>query len=173
MNELQSENEKPLLIVKYVWWRVLYTQIWNLIFIGIGSIIFIGDCSYMKCLINILLLMVGAFGVYSFIEMLLFKQLSFYHDRIVKTYYLFGDRVFYLTNQTVLRRTGGTAFDFISFASNGKKSFTRIAISLHAIGLGQVYSQLLNTLSSISNRTVQEVESGFLNPFIKQTQQGE
>lgn len=173
MNELQTENEKPLLVVKYVWWRVLYTQIWNLIFIAIGSILFIGDCSYLKCLINILLFMVGAMGVYLFVEMLIFKQLSFYHDRIVKTYYLFGDRVFYFTNQTVLRRGGGTAFDFISFAPNSKESFTRIAIPLHTIGLGDVYSQILNTLSSISNRTIQEVESGFLNPFIKQTQQGE
>lgn len=175
MNELQTENEKPLLVVKYVWWRVLYAQLSFLIGIifGLGLSLYIDGCSIGSYFSIILFGGIGLFAIYSFLELLFFKELKLYQHRIEKVYYLVGTKQIDFQNK-ILKRIGIAlpSMTFFIFIPNKKYNFLfgRLNIPLHL--LSQIdRKKLIEIFASISGHTAQQIEEvglygQSLNPFI-------
>lgn len=94
MNELQIENEKPLLVVRYVWWRVLWRLFLPYI---LGIFMFYGFGGYFVehnnpiAYITMYAFMLFAIGMS--INLLFTRDFHFFHDRVEKRWFLLGKKV--------------------------------------------------------------------------------
>ncbi len=92
MHELQTENEQPLLVVRYVWWKVLYGEFWNLliilVLIGLTTKNF--DFSWHGLFLSFVSTLALFTMLYTFFEMLLLKEFRFYNYKLEQIYYFFG-----------------------------------------------------------------------------------
>ena len=89
MNELEIESEKPLLVVKYVWWRVLFR---NMVLI-IGMLGFYSIYKIMLKDGNLLLIipLIVSFAILVIIALnFLSQKIIFFEDRVEKRWSFFG-----------------------------------------------------------------------------------
>lgn len=100
MNELETENEKPLLVVKYVWWKVLWKLFFPIFFgllIGIGmAYSFFGDiqAGWSRELVAVLFLWIVIIfsSLFMLFMTILFKKVEFYSDKVSQEWHIFGKR---------------------------------------------------------------------------------
>jgi hypothetical protein len=183
MNELQTENEKPLLVVKYRLAHKLFEMVliypW-LILIGGGFIVkcfnnaVINMCTFKSVFGAIFFGLLGLAALYMFLELLFFRKVVIYKDRIEKVYYLLGRRKFFFKDTRL--HEGGTApilMVLLSISSNSRKNYLSylygMRIAMHLLSK-ENRSKVYQTLALVSGRTEQEIrEVGFegIKPFLK------
>lgn len=184
MDELQTENEKPLLIVKYRLAHKLFEMFliypW-LILIGGGFIVkcfnnaMINMCTFKSIFGAILFGLLGLVALYMFLELLFFRTIIIYKDRIEKVYYFLGSRK--LDFQNVWRLYEGSVATPLTlthlklFSSYKPCCFFRrsFGISMHLLSK-EDQTVVYRTLALVSGRTEQEIaEVGTvgIKPFLK------
>lgn len=184
MNELQAENEKPLLVVKYRLAHKLFEMLllypW-IILIGGGFIVkcfnnaMINMCTFKSIFGAIFFGLLGLAASYMFLELLFFSKVIIYKDRIEKVYYLLGSRTLDFKNVWRLYEGGAATpliMSHLKLFSNYKRCcFFRssVGISMHLLSK-ENRSKIYQTLALVSGRTEQEIrEAGIegMKPFLK------
>lgn len=105
-HELQLSNESPLFILKYKRWRIVWRLIFPLSFIIPISYMMVFDWAHTRTGLEFLFsIIIGGFIFFSFtfqlIDMIFFKEVRFYKDRVVKAWYLLGERSIMLQNASL------------------------------------------------------------------------
>jgi phosphate/sulfate permease len=182
MQELQTENEQPLLVVKYVWWRV----IWKLFFpISFGLIIGIGmaygffddiQFGWSKELVAVLFLwLVMIFSsIFMLFMTILFKKIHFYKEKVVQEWYFFGKREIKYQDAYLVISHSPPVASFILIKPKEKRYLVYCYVDRSLIAEG-TRENLLSILSKISHRNSDEFNNKgrtIFNPFIKSTQKG-
>jgi hypothetical protein len=171
MQELQTENEQPLLVVKYVWWRVL----WRLFIPYVpGIFMFYGFGGYFVkennpiAYITMYAFMLFAIGMT--INLLLTRDFRFFHDRIERRWFLFGTRMLKFDEIIVgLTYMNMKAFNSktIVFSKRIKCFISNIRLDRNLISkkTEQIIVQLL---AGIPHRDISEFQENLaLEPFFK------
>jgi hypothetical protein len=173
MNELQTENEKPLLVVKYVWWRVL----WRLFIPYVpGIFMFYGFGGYFVehnnpiAYITMYAIMLFAIGIT--INILLTRDFRFFSDRIERRWFLFGTRILkYDEIGVALTYMNMRAFNSrtITFDKRIKCFHLNTEIDRNLISK-KTEQEVVAFLADISQRETSEFQENVeIYPFIKGT----
>ena len=160
-------EKEPLLVVKYVWWKVWFDVF--ILFIGIIALYFLFKIMLKDdnplCLFP---LSVGILFLYGALEILLSKEVLLFDTKIEKRWFLFG--TYSIEFDKAFFRTGGIAFTglWIVFQKTSKFFvFKRIHLLLSLLPKKDA-KEILQILSDISNRKASEFEIHLkLQPFIK------
>lgn len=183
MNEFQTENEKPLLVVKYRLAHKLFEMMliypW-LILIGGGFIVkcfnnaVINMCTFKSVFGAIFFGLLGFAALYKFLELLFFRKVVIYKDRIEKVYYLLGSRKLSFKDTKLSEvATAPILMVLLSINSNSRKNYLSylygVRIAIHLLSK-EARSKVYQTLALVSGRTEQEIaEAGVvgIKPFLK------
>ena len=176
MDELQIKDEQPLLVVKYVWWRVL----WRLFMPYVpGIFMFYGFGGYFVkennpiAYITMYTFMLFAIGMT--INLLLTRDFCFFSDRIERRWFLFGTRILkYNEIGVALTYMNMRAFNnrTIYFANSIPYSYFNIRLDRNLISK-KTEQEVVQFLANISYRNISEFQENVaLDPFIKQSLQG-
>ncbi|MCK9372549.1 MAG: hypothetical protein M0P91_05080 [Sulfuricurvum sp.] len=171
MNEMQMENEKPLLVVRYVWWRVL----WRLCMPYVpGIFMFYGFGGYFvehnNPIAYITMYAIMLFAIGMTINLLLTRDFRFYRDRIEKRWLLLGKKVLkYNEINVALTNANMRVFNFRTMAFTKRlecfSSFIRIDRNLISKKTEQ---KVVQFLADISQREVSEFQENVeIYPFVK------
>lgn len=177
MNELETENEKPLLVVRYVWWKVIWKLFFPISFgliIGIGMAYgFFGDVQsgWSKELIAVLFLwLVMIFSsVFMLLMTILFKKVEFYSDKVSQEWHIFGKREIKYQDAYLVISHSPPVASFILIKPKEKFHLIYCYIDKSLIAEG-TKENLLSVLSKISHRNSNEFNNKgktTFNPFIK------
>jgi hypothetical protein len=171
MNELQMENEKPLLVVRYVWWRV----IWRLFIPYVPSIfMFYGFGGYFvkenNPIAYITMYVIMLFAIGMTINLLLTRDFRFFSDRIERRWFLFGNRVLKFDEIIIgLTYMNMRAFNnkTIAFTKRIKCFFFNIELDRNLIN-NKMEQKIVQFLADISHRNISEFQENIaLKPFLK------
>ncbi len=171
MNELQTENEKPLLVVKYVWWRVL----WRLFMPYVpGIFMFYGFGGYFvkenNPIAYITMYAIMLFAIGMTINLLLIRDFRFYRDRVEKRWFLVGKRVMKYDEISVgLTYMNMKAFNnrTITFAKRIKCFYFNTEIDLNLVSK-KTEIKIIQFLADISHRDIAEFQKNVeIYPFHK------
>lgn len=178
MDELQTENEKPLLVVKYVWWRVL----WRLFIPYVpGIFMFYGFGGYFvkqgNPIAYITMYAIMLFAIGMTINLLFTRDFRFYRDRVEKRWFLFGRKmVKYDELGAVLTYTNMRVFNNrnILFGNISKVLTKRIEKIHNTFELDRnlvskkTEQRIVKYLADISHRDISEFQENVaLEPLIK------
>lgn len=167
----EINNKKPLLVVKYVWWRVL----WRLFIPYIpGTFIFYSaGGAFLKDnnpIVYITMYAFMLFGIGMIINLLLIRDFRFYHDRIERRWFLFGTKMLKYDEITVgLTYMNMKAFDSktIAFSKRIQCFYSNIRLDRHLISK-KTEQIIVQFLANISHRDISEFKENIaLNPFLK------
>ncbi len=171
MNELKIENKQPLLVVKYVWWRVL----WRLFMPYIpGIFMFYGFGGYFVkehnpiAYITMYAFMLFAIGMT--INLLLTRDFRFFSDRIERRWFLFGARVLkYNEIEIIFTFMNMRAYNSRTIAFGNMSQYANKLIRLDRNLISKKTEQLIvQFLADISHRDITEFqEMTLISPFIK------
>lgn len=171
MDDLKKDNEQPLLVVKYVWWRVL----WRLFIPYIpGIFMFYGFGGYFLkehnpiAYITMYAFMLFAIGMT--INLLFTRDFRFFSDRIEKRWFLFGTVISnYNEIAVALTYMNMRAFNSrtIAFSKKIKSSYFTTELDRNLISK-KTEQIIVQFLADISHRNISEFQDNVaLNPFIK------
>jgi len=178
----QIENEKPLLVVKYLFAHKLFEMLllypW-LILIGVGFIVqcfnnvMINTCTFKSIFGAIFFGFLGLAALYMFLELLFFRKIVIYWDRIEKIYYLFGSRKLSFKDTKLSEiTTAPILMVHLRLFSIHKRCCcfkSSMGISIHLLSK-ETRAKVYQTLALVSGRTEQEIaEAGVdgIKPFLK------
>lgn len=179
---MDIENEKPLFVVKYVWWRVL----WRLFIPYVpGIFMFYGFGGYFvkenNPIAYITMYAIMLFAIGMTINILLTRDFRFYHDRIEKRWFLFGRKMLkysdlgvaltYMNMRVFNNRT--IMFGNISKALTKRIEIIRNSFRLDRNLINKKTEQIIvQFLAGIAHRDISEFQENVaLDPLIKQAQQ--
>ena len=171
MDKLQTESEKPLLVVRYVWWRVL----WRLCipYIPAIFIFYMAGGAFLKDnnpIVYITMYTFMLFGIGMTINLLLTRDFRFFNDRIERRWFLFGMKIVKYNEITVvLTYTNMKLFSFRTFAFDKKIKCFHFVISLDRNLISKTMEQtIIQLLANISHRGITELQENIaLDPFLK------
>jgi phosphate/sulfate permease len=177
MNELETENEKPLLVVRYVWWKVIWKLFFPISFgliIGIGMAYgFFGDVQsgWSKELIAVLFLwIVIIFGsLFMLFMTILFKKVEFYSDKVSQEWYIFGKREIKYQDAYLIISHIPSVSSLILIKPRDKFHLVYCYIDKSLISVIN-RGKFLTVLSKVSHRNSDEFNNKgrtTFNPFIK------
>lgn len=163
MHELKTENEKPLLVVKYVWWRIL----WRIFFpLSLGCFIgFLGGMALIESgayIVGIFFYMIGILSGYAILELLMIRQFELYTDKIVKVWNFFGSKEVKYTGSMlgISFRTFSPFYSLSGYSFFQKVFFRNIHILNRHISLDRTLisektdNELLIFVSKLTNKNI-------------------
>jgi len=171
MQKLQTENEQPLLVVKYVWWRVL----WRLFIPYVPSIfMFYGFGGHFvkenNPIAYITMYVIMLFAIAMTINLLLTRDFRFFSDRIERRWFLFGKKILKYDEIIVgLTYINMRAFNnkTIAFSKRIKCFFFNIELDRNLISKTTAQT-IIEFLANISHRDISEFQENLaLEPFFK------
>lgn len=174
--ETSDKNEQPLLIVRYVWWRVL----WRLFIPYIpGAFMFYGFGGYFvkqgNPIAYITMYVLMLFGIGMAVSLILTKDFRFYKDRMEKEWFLFGI-VTMRYNEIIVGLTSTlmkiSRFRTITFSKKFKYLYLNIRLDRNLINK-DTEQKVMHFLAEISHRDISDFQENVgLKPFIKDLQKG-
>ena len=123
-----NDNEEPLLVVKYVWWRVLFRNMLH----TIGVLVFYSIYKIMLKDGNLLSIipLVMSIAVLVMVIMNFFSQeIVFFKDRVEKKWFLFGSYTIYYLDSLLKITRIPILYIFIIFRKSSSR-FKKINIQL-------------------------------------------
>jgi hypothetical protein len=172
--DISNKNEQPLLVVHYVWWRIL----WRLFIPYIpGAFMFYGFGGYFVrhgnpiAYITMYLLML--FGIGMAVSLILTKDFCFYSDRMEKRWFLLGTHMLNYDEISVgLTYTNMRAFNFRTIAFQKKLQHIYFILRLDRNLVNKETEQeVIRFLAEISHRDISDFQENVaLKPFIKELQ---
>ncbi len=168
--------EEPLLVVRYVWWRVL-----RRIFVPyiLGVFIFYSFGKYFlkesNSIAYITMYLIMLFCIFMVFNLLLIKDFRFYHDRLEKKWRLFGVKIVRYDEISVAL-TYMNIFIFknrtIAFSQKGKYFYHITSLNRDLID-PSIEQKIIKVLADVSRRDASEFqENASLDPFIINTKKG-
>ncbi len=153
------ENNEPLLVLRYVPWKVL----WKLFFpnsiaiisalIIITSFITKKPGHFIYILVFILAVFILAGGIWLTVDMLLMDEFSLYTDRVVKSYSLIGERIVYLDKANIIiARLGFTRTVYVFEKGNYLRRFMRRTFFDFSVGENRSMEQFMATCKRLGYR---------------------
>lgn len=181
MDESQTENEKPLLIVKYVWWKVL----WRLFFpisivllFGAGMInSFLLDiqlgcreqtCSFLYAML-IFWSLITLCAIFLVLMVLLFKEVRIYKNKFEQKWNIFGERIINYQNAYLIISRAPPFGSYMLIKPKEKFYFVYCYIDESLLSQSNK-EKVWSILSEISDRNINEFQSKgktTFDPFIK------
>lgn len=181
MDELQSENEKPLLVVKYVWWKILWKLFFPIsivLFFGIGmaNMFFLDiqlECKEQSCIFIYMMLIFWLLmifiGIFLTLMTILFREIRIYSDRLEQKWYIFGKRIIYYRNAYLITSHSPPIASFILIKPIEKFHLIYCYMDESLLSKSD-REKVLSILSEISNRNIIDFKNKgktTFNPFIK------
>lgn len=175
--EESDKNEQPLLVVHYVWWRIL----WRLFIPYIpGVFMFYGFGGYFvkqgNPIAYITMYILMLFGIGMTISLILTKDFRFYQDRMEKRWFLLGTHTLNYNETLVgLTYTNMRAFNFrtIAFSKKFKYFYFNLRLDRNLISK-ETEQEVIRFLTEISHRDISDFQENVtLKPFIKELPKGE
>ena len=170
-------NEKPLLVVKYVWWKVLWRVFMPYI---LGGFIFYAFGKYFlkenNPIAYITMYFIMLFGIFMVFNLLLTKDFRFYHDRLEKEWRFFGIKIVRYDEISVAL-THMNIFIFknrtIAFSQKGKYFYHITRLNRDLID-PKIEQKIIKVLADVSYRNLADFrENASLDPFSINTKKGE
>ncbi len=163
-----SDNEEPLLVVKYVWWKVWF----DVFVLSIGLLVAYFLSKIMLKDNNILFIipfLLAIFVFFAIFEYLLTEEIVLFKNKIEKRWKYFNPRAIYFKDCYIQTASNSVFFGLIIILKREKKyvDFKNITIRVNSFSK-EDQKKILEVLSDISKREVSELEGySKLQPFIK------
>ncbi|GEM_PF-2413985 len=167
----EVNNKKPLLVVKYVWWRVL----WRLFIPYVpGIFMFYGFGGHFvkenNPIAYVTMYAIMLFAIGMTINLLLTRDFRFFSDRIEKRWFLFGTKIVKYDDMGVaLTYMNMRVFNNrnIVFADGIKNVHNSFGLDRNLVSK-KTEQMIVQFLANISHRDISEFQDNVaLRPFIK------
>lgn len=169
--ETRDKNEQPLLIVHYVWWRVLwrlfipYIPCFFMSYAAGGYFVKQGNPIAYIAMYTFMLFSIGMI-----INLLLTRDFCFYSDRMERRWFLFGF-VTMRYNEIIVGLTSTlmkiSSFKTFAFSKKFKYFYLNIELERNLISKKKE-QEVLHFLAKISHRDISDFQENVgLKPFIK------